>query len=80
MSTVPDLLDLTQRLIAIPSPSQASNAAIAAYLAELLIDLDFALEELDYEEQGERKVSLVARKAPPPHSQPQTSDARSTWC
>lgn len=62
MSTLPDLLDLTQRLIAIPSPSQASNTAIAAYLAELLIGLDFTLEELDYEEQGERKVSLVARK------------------
>lgn len=62
MPTLPDLLDLSKRLIAIPSPSQESNSAIAAYLAGLLADLGFTVEELSYESQGARKVSLVARK------------------
>ncbi|HXF62822.1 MAG TPA: M20/M25/M40 family metallo-hydrolase [Caldilineaceae bacterium] len=45
-----------------PSPSQESNAAIAAYLAEWLQDRGFTVEELAYEDAGRRKVSLVARK------------------
>lgn len=62
MPILPDLLDLTQQLIAIPSPSQESNAAIAAVLAELLETCQFTVEELSYDDQGQRKVSLVARK------------------
>jgi acetylornithine deacetylase len=53
---------LTQRLIAMPSPSQSSNHAIAAYLAELLEHLNFTVEELAYDDRDQRKVSLVARK------------------
>ncbi len=62
MTTLPDLLDLSQRLIAMPSPSHESNSHIAAYLADLLGGLGFTVEELSYETQGARKVSLVARK------------------
>jgi acetylornithine deacetylase len=54
--------DLTQRLIAIPSVCQRSNAAISDYLSDLLKAYDFAVERLEYDDAGERKVSLVAKR------------------
>jgi len=59
-----DVVSLTQALIAQPSPSQSSNQAIAADLAAWLRAREFTLEELAYLDNGERKVSLVARKGP----------------
>jgi acetylornithine deacetylase len=64
MRQPPSVVDLAKRLIAIPSPSQESNAAIAGCLAELLHDLGFEVEELAFVDAGGRKVSLVARKGP----------------
>jgi acetylornithine deacetylase len=61
MAPTPALLELAQTLIAFPSPFTESNQAIAAYLATLLTDLGFAVEELAYLDDGKRKVSLVAR-------------------
>lgn len=58
----PDVVELTQALIAIPSPSQQSNQAAAAYLAPLLQQYGFDVEELSFMDEGQRKVSLVARK------------------
>src|SRR5690606_8886998 len=51
-----------QALIAMPSPSQQSNQAIASYLASLLKECGFSVEELSYMDNDQRKVSLVARK------------------
>lgn len=62
MAQVPDVIELTQALIASPSPSQHTNQAIAAYLADLLDNLGFRVEELSYMDGDQRKVSLVARK------------------
>ena len=62
MARVPHVVELTQALIAMPSPSQQSNAAISAYLATLLEDCGFSIEELSYLNGDQRKVSLVARK------------------
>ncbi len=59
---IPDVVELTQALIAYPSPSQQSNENIAGYLATLLRALAFEVEELSYIDGGHRKVSLVARK------------------
>jgi acetylornithine deacetylase len=61
---LPDVVELTQALIAFPSPSQQSNQEIASYLANLLTELDFTVEELSYMDGDHRKVSLVARKGP----------------
>lgn len=60
-TTAVDVLDLARTLIAFPSPSTESNQVIAAYLANLLADGGFEVEELAYLDQGHRKVSLVAR-------------------
>jgi acetylornithine deacetylase len=62
MAQVPNVVELTQALVAFPSPSQQSNEAIANYLATLLKDLGFRVEELSYMDGDHRKVSLVARK------------------
>lgn len=59
-----DVVALSSALIEIPSASQHSNADISAWLANYLSDADFEVEELSYEEDGERKVSLVARRGP----------------
>jgi acetylornithine deacetylase len=59
---IPDVVELTQRLIAFPSPSQQSNESVAGYLATLLRELDFSVEELSFMDGEHRKVSLVARK------------------
>jgi acetylornithine deacetylase len=62
MAHAPTVVELTQALIAYPSPSQKTNEAVAAYLTSLLRKLEFEIEELSYLEHGERKVSLIARK------------------
>lgn len=62
MAQVPNVVDLTQALIAFPSPSQQSNDAIAAYLANLFRELGFSVEELSYFDGDQRKTSIVARK------------------
>lgn len=62
MAQVPDVVELTKKLVAFASPSQQSNEEIAAYLTTLLRDLGFEVEELSYMDDGKRKVSLVARK------------------
>jgi acetylornithine deacetylase len=62
MAHVPNVVELTQALIAMPSPSQQSNQAIAAYLATLLKECGFDVEELSFMDGDQRKVSLVARK------------------
>ncbi|HMN31595.1 MAG TPA: hypothetical protein PKE45_25825, partial [Caldilineaceae bacterium] len=59
-----DPLQLTQDLVAIPSPSTASNRQIADFLADLLRGLGFEVERLAYDDQGAEKVSLVARLGP----------------
>jgi acetylornithine deacetylase len=59
---VPDVVSLTQALIAIPSPSATTNAPISDYLKQVLTAADFTVEELAYDDNGERKVSLVAVK------------------
>lgn len=58
----PDVVALTQELVAIPSPSEISNAPISAYLVDILTAAGFHIEELSYDDHGERKVSLVAIK------------------
>src|SRR5690242_5435514 len=62
MAKVPNVVELTEALIAFPSPSQQSNQEIAAYLANLLQELDFSVERLAFQEDGKAKVSLIARK------------------
>lgn len=53
---------LTKELIAIPSASNISNAAVSDFLASQLTALGFAVERLSYREAtGEEKVSLVAK-------------------
>ncbi len=53
---------LTKELIAIPSASNISNAAVSDFLASQLTALSFAVERLSYTEAtGEEKVSLVAK-------------------
>jgi acetylornithine deacetylase len=59
-----DLLQLTQDLIALPSPSTTSNRQVADFLAALLRDLGFEVERLAYDDHGAEKVSLVARLGP----------------
>ncbi|RIK39099.1 MAG: acetylornithine deacetylase [Chloroflexi bacterium] len=59
-----DVIRLTQDLIAIPSASTVSNAAIADFLAVRLRRLGFDVERLSYDDEGREKVSLVARIGP----------------
>jgi acetylornithine deacetylase len=56
-----DVVQLTQDLVAMPSPSNQSNAAIADFLADQLRTLSFDVERLAYDDHGAEKVSLVAR-------------------
>lgn len=62
MVHVPHVVELTQALIAMPSPSQQTNEVIADYLANLLEACGFDVEQLSYMDGDQRKVSLVARK------------------
>ena len=58
-----DLLELTKDLIDFPSVSRWSNVAISNYLEDALQSCAFEVERLTYtDENGESKVSLVARK------------------
>ena len=57
-----DVLELTGALVAIPSASQRTNVEISNYLKELLESSGFQVEWLEYEDDGQRKVSLVAKK------------------
>lgn len=57
-----DALSLARALIEIPSPSQTSNEAISSWLGGYLSDSGFEVEELSFDDNGERKVSLVARR------------------
>jgi acetylornithine deacetylase len=58
-----DVVQLTQELVAIPSVSQQSNAAVSDLLEQTLKRCGFEVEHLEFvDENGERKVSLVAKK------------------
>ncbi len=57
-----DVLQLTKALVAIPSPSNISNAPVSDFLEAQLQQIGFAVERLAYTEPtGEAKVSLVAK-------------------
>ncbi|MCX6049746.1 MAG: M20/M25/M40 family metallo-hydrolase [Chloroflexi bacterium] len=57
-----DVLQLTKDLVAIPSPSNISNAAVSDFLEAQLKQGGFEIERLSYTEPtGEAKVSLVAK-------------------
>ena len=56
------VVDLTKDLVAIPSASTISNAAVADHLAAQLTRLDFTVERLAYTDEFGEKVSLVARR------------------
>ena len=58
-----DVLQLTQDLVAIKSVSQWSNQEISDSLEQTLSRCSFEVERLEYvDDNGERKVSLVAKK------------------
>lgn len=57
-------LNLAQTLVAMPSPSSASNAEITTYLADYLQKQGFDVERLAYDDNGMEKASLVARIGP----------------
>lgn len=58
-----DVVQLTRDLVAFDSVSQRSNVVIADFLEELLQKCGFTVERLEFiDENGERKVSLVAKK------------------
>ncbi len=58
-----DVVKLTADLVNLPSVSRGSNEAISDYLEAQLKDAAFAVERLSYiDENGENKVSLVAKK------------------
>lgn len=59
-----NVLELTQALVAMPSPSSASNAEISDYLAGYLRRHGFDVERLAYDDNGVEKVSIVARIGP----------------
>ncbi len=56
-----NVVALTQDLIAQPSVSTHSNAAISDFLVDLLQKVGFVVERLSYDDQGQEKVSVVAR-------------------
>jgi acetylornithine deacetylase len=58
-----DVIQLTQDIVAIKSESQVSNAQVSDFLQETLERCGFEVERLEYlDDNGERKVSLVAKK------------------
>ena len=59
---IPDVVQLTKDLIAFPTVSQDSNVVICDFLQKLLTDLNFEVERLSFDDKGQEKVSLVARK------------------
>ncbi len=61
--TVPEAVELAKQLIDFPTVSRWSNVAISDHLQWLLNDCGFEVEQLSYaDENGEEKVSLVAKK------------------
>jgi len=60
--SVSPVVSLAKELIAIPSPSQVGNDEIAHFLARTLRAAAFEVEELAFDDDSGRKVSLVARK------------------
>lgn len=59
----PHVIELTQELVALESPSQQSNAAVSDRIQAELERAGFAVERLEYaDESGETKVSLVGKK------------------
>ena len=59
----PDVVELAKSLVAIESASKVTNSQIAQYLTDVLSGAGFEVEELAYvDEEGRRKVSLVAKK------------------
>ena len=62
-----DVVSLTRELIDIRSVSRWSNVEIADRLEGRLLESDFEVERLEYEDDnGERKASLVAKKGSGP--------------
>ena len=59
---IPDVIQLTKDLVAFPTVSHNSNAAICEYLQRLFVDNGFEVERLSYDDKGQEKASLVARK------------------
>lgn len=58
-----DALQHTTELVAFPTVSTSSNAAICAYLEEVLKKLGFATERIEYvDPQGVDKVNVVGKK------------------
>jgi acetylornithine deacetylase len=58
-----DALQHTKELVAFPTVSTSSNAAICAYLEEVLKKLGFATERIKYvDPQGVDKVNVVGKK------------------
>ena len=58
-----DALQHTKELVAFPTVSTSSNAAICAYLEEVLKNLGFATERVEYvDPQGVDKVNVVGKK------------------
>jgi acetylornithine deacetylase len=58
----PDVIKLTQDLVAIPSVSHDSNAVVSDLLQNLLDQLGFETERLSYMDEGQEKVSIIAKK------------------
>lgn len=60
-----DALQYTRELVAFPTVSTSSNAAICAYLEEVLKRLGFATERIEYvDSNGVDKVNVVGKKGP----------------
>lgn len=58
-----DALQHTKELVAFPTVSTSSNAAICAYLEEVLNKLGFVTERIEYvDPQGVDKVNIVGKK------------------
>lgn len=58
-----DALQHTRQLVAFPTVSTSSNAAICAYLEEVLKELGFATERIEYvDSSGVDKVNVVGKK------------------
>ena len=66
-SMQPDVLQLAKDIVAVNSVSQRSNAEVSDLLEKTLKQCSFEVERLEFvDENGERKVSLVARKGEGP--------------
>ena len=58
-----DALEYNKRLVSFESTSNLSNAPVSDYCEEVLSDLGFAIERIEYEDpDGVRKVSVLGKK------------------